>query len=51
MKQQESKKKLQLTKIKVANLNMPKQKGQVCMTSVDATTCPGCRLTLTVDCL
>ncbi|MBV8255854.1 MAG: hypothetical protein JO154_24885 [Chitinophaga sp.] len=45
MKQSTAPKKLQLTKIKVASLSAPKEKGKVCLTSWDQTTCPGCRLT------
>ncbi|MBV8255856.1 MAG: hypothetical protein JO154_24895 [Chitinophaga sp.] len=47
MKQNIAPKKLQLTKIKVANLSIPREKGKVCMTSIDATTCPTCKVSLT----
>lgn len=50
MKQSATPKKLQLTKVKVANLTAPKQKNKVCLTSADQTTCPGgCKLT--IDCI
>lgn len=46
MKQSTTPKKLQLTKIKVANLSTTKQKNKICVTSADQTTCPaGCKLT------
>ncbi|RAJ74965.1 hypothetical protein CLV59_11011 [Chitinophaga dinghuensis] len=50
MKQDVTSKKLQLTKIKVANLSIPREKGKVCMTSADATTCPSCKITLSITC-
>jgi len=49
MKQHTNPKKLQLTKIKVANLTAPKQQNKICLTSADQTTCPGCKLT--IDCV
>ncbi len=50
MKQNSTPKKLQLTKITVATLSTPKEKGKICLTSADQTTCPGgCKLT--IDCL
>ncbi len=48
MKKELASKKLQLTKIKVANLSAPK--GKVCITSADQTTCPSCKLTLSITC-
>ncbi|MBV8255855.1 MAG: hypothetical protein JO154_24890 [Chitinophaga sp.] len=42
MRQTTGLKKLQLTKIKVANLSAPREKGKVCLTSINATSCPTC---------
>lgn len=44
MKQNRTPKKLQLAKVKIANLNLPKEKGAVCLTSLAQTTCPHCNL-------
>jgi len=44
MKKKTAPKKLQLVKIKIANLSQPKPKGDVCLTSLDQTTCPNCHL-------
>ncbi|RAJ74964.1 hypothetical protein CLV59_11010 [Chitinophaga dinghuensis] len=46
MKQNNAPKKLQLTKIKVANLTATKGTGKICVTSIANTSCPGCRETL-----
>ncbi|MBV8255857.1 MAG: hypothetical protein JO154_24900 [Chitinophaga sp.] len=47
MKQNTTSKKLQLTKIKVAALSVPRGKRKICDTSADATTCPAtCKLTI-----
>jgi hypothetical protein len=48
MKKNTIPKKLQLTKIKIANLRQSNKKGAICLTSLDQTTCPGCHLT--ADC-
>lgn len=44
MKQNRKPKKLQLAKVKIVNLNPPKEKGAVCLTSLEQTTCPHCIL-------
>jgi len=46
MKKIPAPKKLQLGKIKVANLSAPKAAGKICVTSIANTSCPGCRDTL-----
>jgi hypothetical protein len=48
MKKNTIPKKLQLAKIKIANLSQTNQKRAICLTSLDQTTCPGCHLT--ADC-
>ncbi|WP_177189425.1 hypothetical protein [Chitinophaga sp. YR573] len=48
MKKNAIPKKLQLVKIKIASLSQLKQKGAICLTSLEQTTCPGCHLT--ADC-
>lgn len=45
MKKNKMPKKLQLVKINIANLSTPKQKGDICLTSLADTTCPGCHIT------
>jgi len=49
MKKNTTPKKLQLVKIKIASLRQskPKQKGAICLTSLDETTCAGCHFTTT----
>ncbi|SDF59728.1 hypothetical protein [Chitinophaga filiformis] len=42
MKKKTTPKKLQLVKIKIANLSQPRPKGDVCLTSLEQTTCPNC---------
>jgi hypothetical protein len=48
MKKNTIPKKLQLVKIKIARLNPAKKKEDICITSLEQTTCPNCHLT--ADC-
>jgi hypothetical protein len=42
MKKNTTPKKLQLVKIKIASLSQSKKKGDICLTSLEQTTCPNC---------
>lgn len=48
MKKNTNPKKLELKKIKIANLSQSNRKKIICLTSLEQTTCPNCHLT--IDC-